>query len=248
MSRRAMSEPAATPRKATPLLRLWPLAALALIVALVFALDLDRYVSFETLRAHREQLLAFVQHHPLAAPLLFVCLYAALIALSIPGGAIMTIAGGFLFGTLLGTALVLVGATTGATVVFLIARSALGDVLRARAGPRIRRMEEGFRRDAFSYLLVLRLIPIFPFWLVNIVPAVLGVSLGVYVLGTFIGIIPGSLVYASVGNGLGAVFEAGGTPDLGIIFSHEILLPIVGLAVLALLPVAYRHLRSRQSK
>jgi uncharacterized membrane protein YdjX (TVP38/TMEM64 family) len=248
MSRRAMSEPAATPRKATPLLRLWPLAALALIVALVFALDLDRYVSFETLRAHREQLLAFVERHPFVAPLLFVCLYAALIALSIPGGAIMTIAGGFLFGTLLGTGLVVVGATVGATIVFLIARTALGDVLRAKAGPRVRRMEEGFRRDAFSYLLVLRLIPIFPFWLVNIVPAVLGVRLGVYVLGTFIGIIPGTLVYAGVGNGLGAVFEAGGTPDLGIIFSPEILLPIVGLALLALLPVAYRHLRGRRAK
>lgn len=235
-------------QKAPSLLRLWPLAALALIVALAFALDLDRYVSFETLRSHRGQLLAFVHQHPILAPLLFIALYAGVVTLSIPGGAVMTIAGGFLFGTLLGTALVLVGATIGATVVFLIARSALGDVLRARAGPRIRRMEEGFRRDAFSYLLVLRLIPIFPFWLVNIVPAVLGVRLGVYVLGTFIGIIPGSLVYASVGNGLGAVFEAGGTPHLGIIFSHEILLPIVGLAVLALLPVAYRHLRSRPSK
>jgi uncharacterized membrane protein YdjX (TVP38/TMEM64 family) len=243
-----MPDPAAAPQKAPSLLRLWPLAALALIVALVFVLDLDRYVSFETLRAHREQLLAFVQHHPLAAPLLFVGLYAALVALSIPGGAIMTVAGGFLFGTLLGTGLVVVGATVGATIVFLIARTALGDVLRAKAGPRIRRMEEGFRRDAFSYLLVLRLIPIFPFWLVNIVPALLGVRLGVYVLGTFIGIIPGSLVYAGVGNGLGAVFEAGGTPDLGIIFSPEILLPIVGLALLALLPVAYRHLRGRRAK
>jgi len=248
MREREMRDPPAARHRASALLRLWPLAALALVVALVFALDLDRYVSFETLRAHREQLLAFVHHYPVVAPLLFVAIYAAVIALSIPGGAIMTIAGGFLFGPLIGTALVVVGATIGATIVFLIARTAVGDVLRAKAGPRVRRMEEGFHRDAFSYLLVLRLIPIFPFWLVNIVPAVLGVRLGVYVLGTFIGIIPGSLVYASVGNGLGAVFEAGGTPDLGIIFSYEILLPIVGLALLALLPVAYRHLRPRQSK
>ena len=135
------------------------------------------------------------------------------------------------------------GATAGATIVFLIARSALGETLRAKAGPRIRRMEEGFRADALSYLLVLRLIPLFPFWLVNIVPAFLGVPVRTYVLGTFIGIIPGSFVYASVGNGLGAVFEAGGTPDLGIIFEPAILLPIVGLAVLALLPVAYRKVR-----
>jgi uncharacterized membrane protein YdjX (TVP38/TMEM64 family) len=107
-------------------------------------------------------------------------------------------------------------------------------------------MEEGFRQDALSYLLVLRLIPIFPFWLVNIVPAFLGVPLGTYVLGTFVGIIPGSFVYASVGNGLGAVFDAGGTPDLGIIFEPAILLPIVGLAVLALLPIAYRRFKARR--
>ena len=172
--------------------------------------------------------------------------YAAVVALSVPGGAILTIAGGFLFGIVPGALYVLVGATAGATIVFLIARTALGDALRARAGPRIRRMEEGFRRDALSYLLVLRLIPLFPFWLVNIVPAFLGVPLSTYVLGTFVGIIPGSLVFASVGNGLGAVFDAGGTPDLGVIFEPAVLLPIVGLAVLALLPVAYRKLRPRR--
>ena len=173
-----------------------------------------------------------------------MALYAAVIALSVPGGAILTIAGGFLFGIAPATLYVVVGATIGATIIFLIARTALGDSLRARAGPRIRRMEEGFRADALSYLLVLRLIPIFPFWLVNIVPAFLGVPLRTYVLGTFVGIIPGSFVYASVGNGLGAVFEAGQTPDLGIIFKPEILLPIVGLAALALLPVAYRRYRA----
>ena len=124
----------------------------------------------------------------------------------------------------------------------------IGETLRAKAGPRIRRMEEGFRADALSYLLVLRLIPLFPFWLVNIVPAFLGVPVRTYVLGTFIGIIPGSFVYASVGNGLGAVFEAGGTPDLGIVFTPAILLPIVGLAVLALLPVAYRKYRARRKE
>jgi uncharacterized membrane protein YdjX (TVP38/TMEM64 family) len=109
-------------------------------------------------------------------------------------------------------------------------------------------MEEGFHENALSYLLVLRLIPIFPFWLINIVPAFLGVALGTYVLGTFIGIIPGSLVFASVGNGLGAVFDAGQTPDLGIIFEPQIIGPILGLAVLALLPIAYRKFRSRNDK
>jgi uncharacterized membrane protein YdjX (TVP38/TMEM64 family) len=107
-------------------------------------------------------------------------------------------------------------------------------------------MEAGFRENALSYLLVLRLIPLFPFWLVNLVPAFLGVALGTYVFGTFVGIIPGSLVFASVGNGLGAVFDAGGTPDLGIIFEPAILGPILALSLLALLPVAYKRLTGKK--
>ncbi len=224
--------------------RLVPLAILLASVGAFFALGLHRYLSFETLRQHREQLLALVEQHAFLAPLVFMAVYAAVVALSVPGGAILTIAGGFMFGILAGTLYVVVAATLGATIVFLIAKTALGDTLRAKAGPRVRRMEEGFRQDALSYLLVLRLVPIFPFWLVNIVPAFLGVAVGTYVLGTFIGIIPGTFVYASVGNGLGAVFDTGETPDLGIIFKPAILLPIIGLAVLALLPIAYRKLKA----
>jgi uncharacterized membrane protein YdjX (TVP38/TMEM64 family) len=249
MDRRSGIEPAAglsAPSRSSAIRRLAPLALLLIAIGAFFALGLHHYLSFEALRQHREELLALVEQRPLLASLGFMGLYAAVIALSVPGGAILTIAGGFLFGIVPGTLLVLVGATVGATIVFLIARTALGDALRAKAGPRIRRMEEGFRRDALSYLLVLRLIPIFPFWLVNIVPAFLGVPLRTYVLGTFVGIIPGGFVYASVGNGLGAVFDAGGTPDLGIIFAPAILLPIVGLAVLALLPIVYRRFKARK--
>ena len=231
--------------RSSALRRLAPLAILLAAIGAFFALGLHDYLSFEALRQHREQLLGLVGQHPFLAPLAFTAVYAAVVALSVPGGAILTIAGGFLLGIVPATLCVLVGATVGATIVFLIARTALGDALRAKAGPRIRRMEEGFRQDALSYLLVLRLIPIFPFWLVNIVPAFLGVPVRTYVLGTFVGIIPGAFVYASVGNGLGAVFDAGGTPDLGIIFEPAILLPIVGLAMLALLPVAYRKLKAR---
>ena len=118
----------------------------------------------------------------------------------------------------------------------------------AKAGPALQRMEAGFRENALNYLLVLRLIPLFPFWLVNLVPAFLGVSLRHYVIGTFIGIIPGTFVYASLGNGLGAILDAGGAPDLKIIFSPEILIPIVGMAVLALLPVVYKRWKARQAK
>jgi uncharacterized membrane protein YdjX (TVP38/TMEM64 family) len=226
--------------------RFLPLAVLLLAVVAALGLGLDDYLSFEQLERNRAQLLDFVERHPLLAPLAFMLLYAAVIALSIPGGAILTMAGGFLFGVVAGTCYVVVAATLGATVVFLVAKTALGDSLRQKAGPAMRRMEAGFRDNALSYLLFLRLIPVFPFWLVNLVPAFLGVPLGTYVVATLIGIIPGSLVYASVGNGLGAVFEAGGRPDLGIIFEPRIILPIVGLAVLAILPVAYKKIRPGQ--
>lgn len=245
--------PASSPaRSRWQLKRLWPLAAVVLAIALVFAFDLHRYVSFETLREHRVELLELVGQHPLSAPLLYIAAYTVVVTLSLPGAAAMTVGAGFLFGVWLGTVCVVIGATLGATAVFLVARTALGDFLRdklrEKGGARVRRMEEGFRENAFNYLLFVRLIPIFPFWLVNLVPAFLGVPLGTYVLATFVGIIPGSLVYASVGNGLGAVFDAGETPDLGIIFRPDILLPIAGLAFLALLPIAYRKFRARTSE
>jgi uncharacterized membrane protein YdjX (TVP38/TMEM64 family) len=232
---------------ATAFKRFLPLVVLVLALGAAFALGLDDYLSFEALRDHREQLLAWVGDNALLAPLVFAALYAAVVALSIPGGAVLTIAGGFLFGALLAGLYVVVAATLGATILFLVAKSALGDLLRARAGPWLQRMEAGFQDNALSYLLVLRLIPIFPFWLVNLVPAFLGVRLSTYVIGTFVGIIPGSFVYASVGNGLGAVFDAGEVPDLGIIFRPAILIPIIGLAALALLPVLYRKWRARQA-
>ena len=226
--------------------RFLPLALLLLAVVAAFGLGLDDYISFEQLERNRAQLRALVERHPLLAPLVFMLIYGAVIALSIPGGAILTMAGGFLFGVVAATCYVVLAATLGATVVFLIARTALGDSLRHKAGPAMRRMEAGFRENALSYLLFLRLIPVFPFWLVNLVPAFLGVPLRTYVVATLVGIIPGSLVYASVGNGLGAVFEAGGRPDLAIIFKPEIILPIIGLAVLAILPVAYKKIKAGQ--
>ena len=227
--------------------RFLPLAVLVLAIVVVFASGLDDYLSFEQLRQNREQLLEFVDRHAVLAPLLFMVIYAAVIALSIPGGAVLTMAGGFLFGVALGTLYVVVAATVGASLVFLAAKTALGDSLRRKAGPWMRRMEHGFRENALNYLLFLRLIPVFPFWLVNLVPALLGVPFLTYVGATFVGIIPGTLVYASVGNGLGAVFDAGQAPDLGIIFRPAIILPIIGLAVLAILPVAYKKIRSNQT-
>ena len=226
--------------------RLLPLAVLLAALAAAFVFRLDRYLSFDQLAAHREWLLAEVARLGILAPLLFALVYAAATGLSLPGAVILTLTGGFLFGTLAGTAIVVVGATIGATIVFLVARTAFGDVLRKRAGPFIRKLEDGFRANALSYLLVLRLVPLFPFWLVNLVPAFLGVKLRVFVLGTFVGIIPGAFVYAGLGSGLGALVDSGGRPDLGIVFQPRVLLPLTGLALLALLPVAYKRLHGRR--
>ncbi len=225
--------------------RLWPLALLAALALLLYLLGLTDYLSFEALRRERALLLAWVDRYPVLSALSFVLVYAASTALSLPGGAVLTLAGGFLFGVVAGAVYATIGATAGAVLVFLIARSALGEPLRARAGPWLTRMREGFNRNCLSYLLVLRLVPVFPFWLVNLVPAVLGMPLSTYTLGTLLGIIPGCIVYTSVGAGLGAVFDAGGEPDLALVLEPSILLPLLGLALLSLAPVIYRRLRRR---
>ena len=179
--------------------------------------------------------------------LAFILAYAGFVALSVPGAALLTITGGFLFGPWLGTTYAVIGATLGATVVFLAARVGLAGLI-ARAGPWIRRFEAGFRDNALNYLLVLRLIPIFPFWLVNLVAGAVGLRLSVYLLGTFIGIIPVTFIYASLGNGFGTLVEEGRHPDLAILFHPSVFLPILGLAALALLPVVYKRWRARAGR
>lgn len=234
--------------------RLIPLAILVVGLVVFFATGLDKYVSFEVLAKHHTALADWVKDHFALAVLCYVAAYAVMIAFSLPGGAVATIFGGFLIGsaipgvagTVFAAAIVVVGATIGATALFLAARTGLGEPLRARAGPGLKRMEAGFRENAMSYLLVLRLVPLFPFWLVNLVPAFLGVPLRTYVIGTFFGIMPGTFVYASVGRGLGAILEAGERPDLGIVFKAEILIPLLGLALLALIPVVYKRIKARR--
>ncbi|MCC7274895.1 MAG: TVP38/TMEM64 family protein [Alphaproteobacteria bacterium] len=242
----AATDPAVPAPRRPAWRRWWPLAALVVATALVFALDLDRFVTFDALRQHRAVLQGFVERHGVLALLALVLAYTAVVALSVPGAVVMTVAAGFLFGTALGGALAVIGATAGATLVFLLARSALRAPLAARAGPFVRRMEEGFRRDAFSYLLVLRLVPLFPFWLVNLVPAVLGVPARVFVAATLIGIVPGTFVFASVGAGLGSVLDSDQPLSPGSVLTPKILLALGALAVLALVPVVYRRLKGRR--
>jgi uncharacterized membrane protein YdjX (TVP38/TMEM64 family) len=201
------------------------------------------YLTFTALAENRDWLCSLVQRWGVTAAVLYVAVYGMLVALSVPGAAVLTIAGGFLFGTWLGAACAVIGATLGATAIFLAARAGLGG-LAQRAGPFVGKLEAGFRADAFSYLLVLRLGFIFPFWLVNLVPALVGVRLTTYVLATFLGIIPGTFVYASLGNGLGSVVEE---PGLGVLLRPSTLVPIVGLALLALIPVGYKRWRGKKA-
>lgn len=214
-------------------------------LATVWWLGLHQYISFETLQRHHEQLNAWVASNVPWAALVYAVLYVLLVALSLPGGALMTIAGGYLFGIVFGTLLAAASASIGATIIFIAARNASREFIRKRAGKTIRRIESGFRENMVSYMIFLRLVPVFPFFAINLAMAFLGVPLRLYVLTTFFGILPGSAVYASVGNGMGALLDIGRKPDTGIIFEPEILLPIIALALLSLGPVFYRKYRQR---
>ena len=230
----------------TSAMRRWGLAAALLTgFAAFFVLDLGRFVSITALAGNCEALEAWVEANPVLSRGAYTGIYFLEIAFSLPVGVVLTVAGGVVFGLFEGTLLTVVAATAGALAVFLAARSAIGDSLRRQAGPFAARLEAGFRENALSYLLVLRLVPLFPFWLVNIVPALLGVPTRVYVAGTLIGIIPGTFVFVSLGNGLEAILEQGQLPGLEIFLQPAVLLPLAGLTVLALLPVAYKRVRGR---
>ncbi len=223
--------------------RFAPILLLVAVFAALWGLGLQRHLSWAGLGADRAALEAAVAVHPGLTAIAYIAAYALAVAVSIPGGVFLTIAGGLLFGTLGGAVLAVIGATAGACLLFLAARLALAEPLARRAGPLIDKLRDGLRRDGFSYLLALRLLPVFPFWLVNLAPALVGMAFLPYVAATAIGIVPATVVFASIGAGLGEALGSGTTPDLGIIFRPSILLPLIGLALLALAPVAWRRWR-----
>lgn len=225
-------------RTAGVLRRLFPVLVIAALLAGAYALGLHEYLSLDELAARRDALQRLVAENTLAAALGFLAVYIAAVSISIPGATVLTIAGGFMFGWLPGAALSVTGATIGASVIFLIARTALGELLEAKAGARLKKLQAGFRQDAFNYLLFLRLAPLFPFWMVNVAPALFGMRLGPYVLATLIGILPGTLAYSYFGRGLGTALEPG-TPVL----TPELLIGFAALALLSLMPVAIRRWR-----
>ncbi len=206
-------------------------------------------LSFETLRDNREALIAFRDSHYLSTVLGFMAVYVIIVAFSLPGATIATLTGGFLFATFPGALFNIVAATIGATAIFLAARWGLGERLAQRmdaSDGTIGRIKEGIDRNQWSMLFLIRLVPAVPFFVANLLPAFLEVPLRRFVVSTFLGIIPGAVVYTSVGAGLGDIFARGETPNLGIIFEPQILLPILGLCALAALPIVINAVRGQK--
>ena len=239
--------------------RVVPLAAVILLAVVAFYIFGRDGLSLEALIRHRAEIDDFVAGHRLIAVLTYIGVYIAVVALSVPGAIFLTVSGGFLFGLPIGAAAAVTGATIGATIIFLVARTALGEPLLRRAGPRASNWAKGFRDDAFSYLLFLRLVPAFPFFLVNLVPAIAGVRLVPFVTATALGVIPGSAAYAFAGTGLDSVIAvqkqaydaclAAGRAGCRLAFdAMDVLTPqllgaLVALGLLALVPIVVRRLR-----
>lgn len=227
------------------LMRRLPLIAI-LIVAGIGAFTLRDTLTFEALRDNREALLAFRDANYALTVVLFMLAYVVIVAFSLPGATIATLTGGFLFATFPGALFNVTAATVGATLIFMAARWGLGERLAARmesSEGTVKRIKDGIDENQWSMLFLIRLVPAVPFFVANLVPALVGVPLKRFVISTFLGIIPGGVVYTSVGAGLGQVFERGETPNLGIIFEPQILLPLLGLCLLALLPMLIKALR-----
>jgi uncharacterized membrane protein YdjX (TVP38/TMEM64 family) len=218
-----------------------PLALIAL-----YAAGLQHALSWQELAARQDELHALVAAHPLAAALAFALFYAVCAAIAFPGTAFLTVAGGLLFGTSAGAALTVAGAGSGAVTLFLLLRTALGPLVAARVGF-LERLRPELERDSFSGVLALRLVPVMPFWLVNVAAGLLGVPLLLFLAATILGMVPLTVILAGIGAGIGDVLAAGGQPDLTVILSPPLLLRLLGLALLALLPIAWRRWRQRHA-
>lgn len=230
------------------LMRRLPLIIIVAVAA-IGAFTLRDYLNFQTLADNREALLSFRDGNYLLTALVFMAAYAVIVGFSLPGAAVMTLTGGFMFATFPGVLFNVTGATVGAIAIFLAARWGLGERLAARMDTGdglIKKIKEGIDENQWSMLFLIRLVPAVPFFVANLVPALVGVPLGRYAISTFIGIIPGALVYSSVGAGLGEVFDRGDTPNLSIIFEPAILLPILGLCALAALPIVLKAVRGKK--
>ncbi|QUD86497.1 TVP38/TMEM64 family protein [Phenylobacterium montanum] len=226
--------------------RFGPLAVVALGLVLAFASGLPQRLSLHALHQNRLLLLAYVHAHPVLCLGAYVGVYVLVVALSLPAALIMTLTGGLLFGPWVGGAAAATGCTLGSAVIFLVCRTAIGDALRGRAGSLVDRIERGIEEDAFAYVAALRLIPVAPFWLANLALGFVDIPLTTFVAATFVGIVPVSFVYAGVGSSLNTVFARGGHTHLHDLMHPAVVVPLVGLGLLALAPVVVRRLRRRR--
>ena len=229
--------------------RFAPLAVLILAVIAVFASGVGQYLNLEVLQTHEATLRGFVDDNLLLALLAFMAVYAAATAVSFPGAVILTLAGGYLFGTWVGGGATVIGATLGSVMVFYVVQTSLGAALRAKAeadGGTLKKVIDGVGQGAFGYILTLRLIPLAPFWLVNVAAALAHAPLRAYALATFLGIMPATFIYSGIGAGIGTLVARGETPDLGVIFEPRVLLPLVALGLLSLGTTLYQRRRKQR--
>lgn len=230
------------------ILRHAPLAAIV-VAAGIGAFTLGDYLSFDTLRDNREALLAFRDAHYLTMVAGFIAIYFVIVAFSLPGAAVASVTGGFLFGLGLGTAFNVAAATLGAIAIFWAARAGLGKSLAARmdaAEGAVKKLKDGLHENEISVLFLLRLVPAVPFFVANLLPALVGVKFRNFAFTTVLGIIPGALVFTWIGVGLGEVFDRGESPDLSLLWEPQIIGPILGLSVLAALPIVIKALRGKK--
>jgi uncharacterized membrane protein YdjX (TVP38/TMEM64 family) len=228
--------------------RFGPLVVLIAAVVAVFASGVTQYLNLEALQANEAALRDFIDANLILALLAFIGVYALATAVSLPGAVVLTLGGGYLFGTWVGGSATVVGATVGAILVFYVVRTSLGEALRARAeasGGTLKKVIDGVRQGAFGYILTLRLIPLAPFWLVNVAAALAHAPLRAYALATLLGIMPATFIYSGIGAGIGALVARGETPDLGVIFEPRVLLPLVALGLLSLGTTLYQRRRKQ---
>ncbi|NGX55179.1 MAG: Mercuric reductase [Chlamydiae bacterium] len=230
-------------------LKRWlPILIILLFIAISYFTGVYKYISFETLQKQHRAMQSFVEVHPVATPVIYIAIYAFTAALCLPIGIILSLLGGFLFPIPWSTLYVVTGATIGSSIIFLAARSAIGDFLEKRAGPFLKKMEKGFKKNAWSYLLFLRFIPVFPFWLVNIAPAFFGVSFLTYLWTTFVGIIPGAYVFTQTGAGLGAIFASDQKFSINSILNIQLKIALVVLGIFALFPIVVKKILEKRKR
>lgn len=231
------------PRSETSLLkRLAPLGVIVALLVAGYLAGLHSYFSFDALAENKATLDSFVQNNLLLAMGIYLIIYIIAVSLSFPGASFLTIAGGAIFGWFIGGTLTIIGATIGASIIFLVAKTTLGDFLAEKAGPRMAKLRDGFQKDAFNYLLTLRLAPVVPFWITNLAPAFFGMDLARYALATFLGIIPGTYAYSFIGEQVGTSFNH----DSSIV--TNVTLGLAALALASLIPLIVKFVRNKNAK